>query len=432
MSDRVTTYSAGQWVAISSEDGWLLADLDPADMTVLVCWGLLRTGAGLDAVLDAMLAKGLRSVRGFALARANPDGSASVVVRGTGRVAVSRGGDVERISGQDVATWRETAVPGGWSALDLELDGEQTPDGEQGEHRPLSAGVTLAGAIRVADRARDEREQPAHPDQPRQQQDQRPSSLEAVPVPVPVPTQAMSIQDLEAEMSGEDEPSAPVQLTKDDSDALSSRRGAHSYDEAHGPAGAGAVAGAGAGADAGVAAYGRPPAAPGDAPVEASVESPRAEPEAPMVDTVRCERGHLNPLTVGVCRVCGIALQPQVPARLPRPQLGVLRMSTGDEIPLDRDVIFGRSPNAEAAGLPGEARLVTVDSPNQDTSRTHCAIHLEGWTVLIADLNSTNGTVVTRPWQEPVRLTPNQPVAIEPGTVVAIANEVTFRYEPVG
>ncbi len=145
---------------------------------------------------------------------------------------------------------------------------------------------------------------------------------------------------------------------------------------------------------------------------------------------MRCEHGHLNPLTVGVCRVCGIPLKAQVPARLPRPRLGVLRLSTGDVVPLDRDVVFGRAPSSEAAGVPASAWLVTLEGPEQDVSRTHCAIHLDGWVALIADLNSTNGTAVAPPRRDPLQLTANQPVPLEPGTVVSIANQVSFRYDP--
>jgi pSer/pThr/pTyr-binding forkhead associated (FHA) protein len=121
-----------------------------------------------------------------------------------------------------------------------------------------------------------------------------------------------------------------------------------------------------------------------------------------------------------------------VPVRIPRPPLGVLRLSTGDVVPLDRDVVLGRNPTPEAAGLPADAHVVSLASPNHDMSRTHAAIHLDGWIVLLADLNSTNGTIVSHPWHEAMRLRPNEPVAIEPGTVVNLANEVTFRYEPTG
>jgi hypothetical protein len=49
--------------------------------------------------------------------------------------------------------------------------------------------------------------------------------------------------------------------------------------------------------------------------------------------------------------------------------------------------------------------------------------------VLVRDLGSTNGTTVTLPGQEPVRLRPTEDQGIEPGTVVTLADEVELTYE---
>ncbi len=54
---------------------------------------------------------------------------------------------------------------------------------------------------------------------------------------------------------------------------------------------------------------------------------------------------------------------------------------------------------------------------------------LDGWHVLVRDLGSTNGTTVTLPGQEPVRLRPTEDQGIEPGTVVTLADEVVLTYE---
>jgi hypothetical protein len=129
------------------------------------------------------------------------------------------------------------------------------------------------------------------------------------------------------------------------------------------------------------------------------------------------------------CRVCGFPLMGQAPITVPRPMLGVLRLSTGDVVPLDRSVIMGRNPRVEDAAEADRPHIVRLPSPGHDISRTHVEIRLDGWHVLLTDLNSVNGTIVTPPWQEPQRLRPNESVPIEPGTVVSLADEVTFRYE---
>jgi hypothetical protein len=153
---------------------------------------------------------------------------------------------------------------------------------------------------------------------------------------------------------------------------------------------------------------------------------------ANMVQAVRCQHGHLSPPMAVSCRVCGFPLMGQAPVTVPRPTLGVLRLSTGDVVPLDRTVIMGRNPRADESSEGERPHVVRLPSPGHDISRTHVEIRLDGWHVLLTDLNSVNGTVVTPPWQEPQRVRPNEAVPIEPGTVVSLADEVTFRYEVTG
>ena len=73
--------------------------------------------------------------------------------------------------------------------------------------------------------------------------------------------------------------------------------------------------------------------------------------------------------------------------------------------------------------------MLRVGGPDRDISRNHAEFVLEGWQVLVRDLGSTNGTTVTRPGQQPVRLRPHEPLEIEPGTVVSLAGEVVLSYE---
>jgi hypothetical protein len=155
-------------------------------------------------------------------------------------------------------------------------------------------------------------------------------------------------------------------------------------------------------------------------------------PAGAIVQAVRCQHGHLSPPMAVSCRVCGFPLMGQAPINVARPTLGVLRLSTGDVVPLDRSVIMGRNPKADGANEAERPHVVRLPSPGHDISRTHVEIRLDGWHVLLTDLNSVNGTIVTPPWQEPQRLRPNESVPIEPGTVVSLADEVTFRYEVTG
>jgi len=159
---------------------------------------------------------------------------------------------------------------------------------------------------------------------------------------------------------------------------------------------------------------------------------PRSDDELdrPVVLAVLCPAGHPSPPHAGSCRTCGREIPPQQPFPTPRPSLGVLRISTGGSVPLDRGVLLGRAPRVNEE-LPANQRphLVRVGGVDRDISRNHAEIVLEGWHVLVRDLGSTNGTTVTLPGQEPVRLRPTEDQGIEPGTVVTLADEVELTYE---
>jgi hypothetical protein len=150
----------------------------------------------------------------------------------------------------------------------------------------------------------------------------------------------------------------------------------------------------------------------------------------PVVPALICPAGHLNPPSGAACRRCGAPL-PHDPVLVPRPVLGVLRLSLGGVITLDRGVIMGRNPRADFAGPDGVERphVVRLPSADGDISRNHVRVDLDGWHVLVTDLNSTNGTLVTLPGRDPQQLRPGEPVPIQPNTVVALADGIDFRYE---
>ena len=150
----------------------------------------------------------------------------------------------------------------------------------------------------------------------------------------------------------------------------------------------------------------------------------------PTVLAVLCPAGHTSPPHSGSCRLCGRDIPAQQPFQTARPVLGLLRLASGDVVQLDRGVLLGRAPKVNAELSAAERpHLVRVTSPQNDISRNHVEIVLEGWHVLIRDLGSTNGTTVALPGQHPVRLRPSDQQVIEPGTVITLADEVSLTYE---
>ncbi|MCU4185609.1 FHA domain-containing protein [Acidiferrimicrobium sp. IK] len=152
--------------------------------------------------------------------------------------------------------------------------------------------------------------------------------------------------------------------------------------------------------------------------------------EVPSVLATTCPAGHLNPPEAERCRTCVALIAEQEPVAVPRPPLGVLRLSTGDIVMLDRGVVMGRSPRSNAA-IGGDGPHLVKLGAGSDISRNHARIDLDGWHVLVTDLASTNGTWLLRDGRDPERLRSNHPTAISPGTTVSLAEDVSFRYEAI-
>ena len=172
---------------------------------------------------------------------------------------------------------------------------------------------------------------------------------------------------------------------------------------------------------------------PDESSQSASVQvspSAQASPAAvgPQVLAVLCEKGHPNPTHASSCRVCSSPLSSSS-VTVPRPSLGRIVLSTGEEVALEQDIIIGRRPRSSAGAGRQPARLVIVPSPRKQISRSHCELRIDDWDVRLHDLGSNNGTYLTRPGQAPVRLDENVPTVLKPGDVVELGEEISFRME---
>ncbi|HWS57724.1 MAG TPA: FHA domain-containing protein, partial [Actinotalea sp.] len=159
-----------------------------------------------------------------------------------------------------------------------------------------------------------------------------------------------------------------------------------------------------------------------------SVPPGAAPVSGPSVLARVCPDGHANPPQSAQCRVCGTALEVDA-VRVARPRLGRVRLSTGESLDLDSPVVLGRSPRVGRVAGPDVPRPVVVPSPTREISGTHLAIRLEEWHVLVADLDSSNGTVLRRPGQPPQRLQPREQVLVRTGDVVDLGDGVVLTFE---
>lgn len=147
----------------------------------------------------------------------------------------------------------------------------------------------------------------------------------------------------------------------------------------------------------------------------------------PLVHAVHCPSGHPNPPNAPLCRVCSISIADRAARTEPRPQLGVVRFSTGQTAVIDGPLMIGRNPPS-GVELDGESSTaVAID--DSEISRYHLAVRVADWYVSVEDQGSTNGTVVRVPGKPDQTLRPFERVQIVVGTVVDVGGAVTFRYE---
>lgn len=123
----------------------------------------------------------------------------------------------------------------------------------------------------------------------------------------------------------------------------------------------------------------------------------------------------------------GDTVPPLAPPRMPAP--GRLRLSTGVIVPLDRTVVIGRRPRSTRVSGTDLPRLVAVDSPQQDISRSHLELRVEGDTIVATDLQTTNGTVLLRAGTSPTRLHPGEQTVVVPGDVLDLGDGITVDVE---
>ncbi|MDR1266087.1 MAG: FHA domain-containing protein [Propionibacteriaceae bacterium] len=169
-----------------------------------------------------------------------------------------------------------------------------------------------------------------------------------------------------------------------------------------------------------------PGAAPSPYPSRQTAAAAAAPGQATVLARLCAACGRPNSTLRPQCAGCGQPLGGDA-RRIPRPVLGQLKLSTGELIPLDRPVVFGRRPKAARFSNADLPRLVAVNGPRQDISRSHFKIDLDEWSVLASDAGSTNGTVLRRAGQPDRRLRPGEQVVAQAGDLYDLGDGVTIK-----
>ena len=109
--------------------------------------------------------------------------------------------------------------------------------------------------------------------------------------------------------------------------------------------------------------------------------------------------------TSPTCLTCGTPLPPGGRrVSLPRPPLGLLVTDGGHDLPGDRATSSSAARPEQAPDVvAGRARPLPLRDAARSTSRVHARLTVRGWTVLLSDDPSANGTFLSRsgaagPW----------------------------------
>lgn len=362
-----TRYAVGDGVLIGTGQHWLLLDSDPGVPLVDELWALLgQAGPVVDAVLEVLEKHFPEGVPSLALLDLTP-GATGSATRGHGRLR--HDGDERLLS---ISLIDEPAV------------------------RCLVGGVVAAGSARV-------REVAAPRGPARDPGDPAPGAAAA--------TEATLIAGIPAHILAASAPDrvpdrAPDRVEHLDHDGHTTLR-APSVEEA--------------------------PQGRLETPEERTVQKAPVRPHLrhPTSETVlavSCPAGHVTAAYTPDCRVCHLPVPPQEPQRLSRPLLGVIELPSGEVVPLDRGVVFGRRPAAVPGGEP-YPHLVHLPGDSTYLSRMHLQIELDGWLVMVRDLGSRSGTRLHVPGREPEWIRAHEAYALESGHALDLADVYRIGFE---
>lgn len=118
------------------------------------------------------------------------------------------------------------------------------------------------------------------------------------------------------------------------------------------------------------------------------------------------------------------------PLSVPAQRYYAIRIGT-HELLLDVPTVVGRRPRTPRIVGDRPPRLVRVPSVSQEISSTHLEVRQEGQVVVVTDLDSTNGTIVTAPGGAPLTLRQGESVVVVTGTVVDIGDDVRIEILPI-
>ena len=449
---------SGGWLAIATASRVLVVGGSVAPEFLDAASRTPSGDSGLQAILDLLTSKGLSATPPFALVDwSAADGAVRAVVRGEVSVSVTSDGGTDVLSGAGVSTWIEKHVT---SVSSCEIAVSAAVSSSDFSALPLVEGAAVVARVAVgvgaslppagklgaassppgaaaepaaAEPARAEptHAEPARAEPARATPPAQPVApvVSATPAPAaPAPATSAAAAPAPAPAAAAPAPAAPAAAaapvheaadigatvtslpTPEDSDA-------DGYDFLFGATMYRSVADAAVRADVVDDEHG------GDAqatPVETDDGSSEGDHDGHTVLTsdlaaIRAKRKASSRAVAA-------------PAVSTVPNI-VLSLSTGTTEQLTQPMLFGRAPSVSKVSGGQMPRLITVGGADQDISRNHAQIALEGDTVVVTDLHSRNGTMIVLPGKSPQKLRAGEPTPVIIGTVVDLGGGITVTVD---
>lgn len=123
-----------------------------------------------------------------------------------------------------------------------------------------------------------------------------------------------------------------------------------------------------------------------------------------------------------------ITARPEIPA----PARYRFSVNSAEPIPLDVPVLIGRDPRPPRVATAVMPRFVRVHSPQREVSATHVELRQDGASVIVTDMRSTNGTVITVPGMPVFTLHAGGSMVVAPGTTLDLGDGNIVEIMPIG
>ena len=376
--------STGGWIVLASAPRLLALATAPNARLTADLFDALTAESGFRGALDLLTSGGISATPDFVLVEVLA-ARTRIVVRGDIHVFFSDISGDHDITGADVSTWAERSVPG---FTKLRVDVPAAVPADSATHLPLSSGVVYASSIGLAVVARES----------------APASAVAIVASALVDgpiSEATVTEAPHTAAEGADRGQKPSDTPAAGYDYLFGDTVFHSIAEA-------AVRSDDDHAEDGTARD-----------VAAETQRSDSTSAAGDHDGHTVVTSHIAALRAGRSENVKAAAPGEAPAF-------VLEFANGARESFDQAVILGRAPSASKVSGGRIPRLITVGGADQDISRSHAQFVVEGDTVVVTDLHSRNGTLITLPGKGTRKLRAGEPTTVILGTLVDFGGGITL------